>query len=148
MNIIITDTLGDTVQTNDFYYAEGIGQVLNEGWSFWWNNMKLELIEYYVQPTVDVKKSLSVPTLFSLEQNYPNPFNPVTTISYELPQESDVTLTIYDITGRLVETLVDQKQNGGQYSVQWDASSKSSGVYFYKISTGEFQQVKKCLLIK
>ena len=97
--------------------------------------------------SVDVEL-IGVPTEFGLGQNYPNPFNPETTISYELPRESDVTLTIYDITGRLVETLVDQKQNGGQYSVQWDASSKSSGVYFYKISTGEFQQVRKCLLVK
>jgi len=97
--------------------------------------------------SVDVEL-IGVPTEFGLGQNYPNPFNPETTISYELPRESDVTLTIYDITGRLLETLVDQKQNSGHYSVHWDASSKSSGVYFYKISTGEFQQVKKCLLIK
>ena len=85
---------------------------------------------------------------FVLSQNYPNPFNPVTTISYELPKESNITLTIYDITGRLVETLVDQKQNGGHYSIQWDTSLKSSGVYIYRIQADGFSAVKKCLLIK
>lgn len=97
----------------------------------------------------DVKsEETDLPSKFTLSQNYPNPFNPVTTISYVLSKDSDVTLTIYDITGRLIETLVNQRQNTGQYMVQWDASLKPSGVYFYKISTGEIQQVKKCLLIK
>ena len=85
---------------------------------------------------------------FLLHQNYPNPFNPETTISYELPKESDITLTIYDITGRLVETLVNEKQKPRYYSVHWDASQFSSGVYLYRIQTEGFQQVKKCLLIK
>ena len=85
---------------------------------------------------------------FLLHQNYPNPFNPETTISYELPKESDITLTIYDITGRLVETLVNEKREPGYYSVHWDASQFSSGVYLYRIQTEGFQQVKKCLLIK
>jgi len=97
-----------------------------------------------------------LPQRFALSQNYPNPFNPVTTIQYELPQRSDVTLTIYDITGRLIETLVDQKQNVGRYSIQWDASQYSTGVYFYKIQVNDpanggadgFSAVKKCLLIK
>ena len=85
---------------------------------------------------------------FLLHQNYPNPFNPETTISYELPKESDITLTIYDITGRLVKTLVNEKREPGYYSVHWDASQFSSGVYLYRIQTEGFQQVKKCLLIK
>lgn len=85
---------------------------------------------------------------FILHQNYPNPFNPITTISYVLSKESDITLTIYDITGRLVETLVNEKQQPGYYSVQWDASQYSSGVYIYRIQADGFSAVKKCLLIK
>jgi len=102
--------------------------------------------------TLDTEASLTseqrLPVAFALHQNYPNPFNPVTTISYELPKDSDVTLTIYDITGRLAETLVDQKQNSGNYTVQWDASRHSSGIYIYRIQTEGFSAVKKCLLIK
>ncbi|MCK4688810.1 MAG: T9SS type A sorting domain-containing protein [Candidatus Marinimicrobia bacterium] len=100
--------------------------------------------------TTGVEETASRPIqeVFHLAQNYPNPFNPVTTISYELPKDSDVTLTIYDITGRLIETLVDQKQNGGHYSVQWDAFQYSSGVYIYRIKTPDFSDVRKCLLIK
>ena len=90
----------------------------------------------------------AAPENFTLAQNYPNPFNPVTTISYELPKDSDVTLTIYDITGRLIETLVNEKQQPGYYSVQWDASQYSSGVYIYRIQADGFSAVKKCLLIK
>jgi hypothetical protein len=100
--------------------------------------------------TTGVEETASRPIqeVFHLAQNYPNPFNPVTTISYELPKDSDVTLTIYDITGRLIETLVDQKQNGGHYSVQWDAFQYSSGVYIYRIQAGGFSSVKKCILMK
>jgi len=78
------------------------------------------------------------PENFTIAQKHPNIFNPVTTISYYLPRDSDVTLTIYDITGRLIETIVDQKQNGGHYTVQWDASDLPSGVHFHRIQAGDF----------
>lgn len=88
------------------------------------------------------------PDKFSLLQNFPNPFNPVTTFTYELPEESYVTVSVFDISGRLVETLINQNQNAGHYDIQWNASSHPSGVYFYQIMAGNFQQVKKCLLVK
>jgi len=94
------------------------------------------------------QNSVPLPKAFILFQNFPNPFNPVTTIFYDLPKSSDVTLSIYDITGRLVQTLVNQHQNAGTYQIQWDASGYSSGVYFYQIKADGFQQVKKMLLIK
>ena len=103
----------------------------------------------YEYGAVSIKEEMAhIPEKFASYQNYPNPFNPVTTISYELPKDSDVTLTIYDITGRLVETLIDQKQNGGHYFVQWDASYRPSGVYIYRIQAEGFSTVRKCLLIK
>ena len=95
-----------------------------------------------------IKDYISPPLQFSLSQNYPNPFNAITTIGYVLPQNSNVRLSIYDITGRLLETLVDQSQIIGYYQVGWNASIYSSGVYIYKIQTDEFQQIKKMLLIK
>ena len=146
---IITDNAsGDTTQWIYNYYAEGIGQVLYMGWNFFWENFKFELIEYSVQSPVDVRESPSVPIHINLQQNYPNPFNPTTTISYQLPKSSFVKLTIYDVSGRLIETLVDEKKNAGYYSIQWDASQFSSGVYIYRIQADGFSAVKKCLLIK
>ena len=101
-----------------------------------------------IDPVVGVEIPMGIPTEYSLKQNYPNPFNPVTTISYDLPKSSDITLRIYDIIGRLVETLVNQHQIAGNYQVQWNASRYSSGVYFYQIKAGDFHYVKKMLLIK
>ena len=89
-----------------------------------------------------------LPVKFFLYQNYPNPFNPLTTFKYELPQESKVTLTIFDLRGRLVETIVNQTQPAGYYSVLWDAGKYSSGVYLYRFQAGDFRQVRKCLVIK
>ena len=88
------------------------------------------------------------PLKFSLSQNYPNPFNPTTTFNYELPHESRVTLAIFDLRGRLVETIVNQTQPAGYYSVLWDAAKYSSSVYLYRFQAGDFQQVRKCLVIK
>ncbi len=81
-------------------------------------------------------------------KNYPNPFNPFTTIAYELPVKSNVTLAVYDITGQLVETLVSRYQNSGQHFIQWDGTDYSSGVYLYQIETADFRQVKKMILMK
>lgn len=88
------------------------------------------------------------PLTCKLMQNYPDPFNPTTTISYDLAKSSFVNLSIYEITGRLIETLVNQTQDAGYYDIQWNASSHPSGVYLYMIQAGAFQQTKKCLLVK
>jgi len=89
-----------------------------------------------------------LPVQFSLYQNFPNPFNSTTTFYYELPQESKVTLTIFDLRGHLVETIVNQTQPAGYYSVLWNAEKYSSGVYLYRFQAGNFRQVRKCLVIK
>jgi flagellar hook assembly protein FlgD len=83
-----------------------------------------------------------------MNQNFPNPFNPTTTIKYALPQATKVNIKIYDILGREVETLINEIQNAGTYSVNWDASNFPSGVYFYKLHAGDFVQTNKMVLIK
>ncbi len=85
---------------------------------------------------------------FKLHQNYPNPFNPITTISYELPKSSFVNISIYNVAGRLVETLVNDNMSPGYYSVEWNTSGVCSGLYFYRIDAADFSSVKKCLLVK
>jgi hypothetical protein len=85
---------------------------------------------------------------FVLRQNYPNPFNPSTTIMYDLPKDSRVSLKVFDILGREVTTLVNEDQKAGRRSVEWNAIRLSSGVYFYRLEAGNFVSVKKLLLLK
>ena len=92
---------------------------------------------------------------YELSQNYPNPFNPVTVIQYEISvchscesRNPFVTLKVYDVIGREVETLVNEKQNPGSYEVRFNGSNLSSGVYFYKLEAGDFTSIRKMLLIK
>jgi hypothetical protein len=91
---------------------------------------------------------IDIPENVTLSQNYPNPFNPSTTITYTVPEEMRVRLEVYDILGRRVATLVDQSQNAGRYQVQFDMAPYASGVYLYRIVTGETSLVKKMTLIK
>jgi hypothetical protein len=93
-------------------------------------------------------QQVAVPMAFTLEQNYPNPFNPSTTIKYELPTASHVSLIVYDILGRAVSMLVNERRNAGVHEVMFDGSRLSSGVYFYRIEAGSFVQTRKLLLVK
>jgi hypothetical protein len=90
----------------------------------------------------------SIPKNFSLMQNYPNPFNPMTMIKYDLPQAVTVKLQIFDLTGRLVQTLVNEHKPAGHYSAVWNAQNVSSGIYFIRLSAGDFTAVKKCVKLK
>lgn len=92
--------------------------------------------------------SEDVPTRVSLEQNYPNPFNPSTKINYALPEAGNITLVVYDMLGREVATLIDGYQSEGFHSINFNASSLSSGVYLYRLTTPSSSVVKKMTLIK
>jgi hypothetical protein len=103
--------------------------------------------------TVSVYDELTLyPKKYDLLQNYPNPFNPVTTISYDVPQNVYVTISIYDILGRLVTTLVNETQDAGRHSIRWNASDLGSGNYFCRMEArnevGTFTSMKKLLLLK
>jgi hypothetical protein len=89
-----------------------------------------------------------LPDKFSLYQNYPNPFNPTTEIRFDIPEEGYVSIKIFDVLGREVATLVNEKKTAGHYSVSWDASAVPSGVYFYRLQTEKFSDVKKMLLLR
>ncbi len=88
------------------------------------------------------------PEEFRLCQNYPNPFNPSTTIKYELPRASQVTLSVFDVLSREVSVLVNERENAGAYEVRFDGSGLASGVYFYRLQAGSFVQTKKLLLVR
>ena len=95
-----------------------------------------------------IENTNEVPVKFSIEQNYPNPFNPVTNIKFALPKSSIVKLSVYDVSGKEVAALLNEFKKSGTYIFQFDASSLSSGVYFYKISADNFTDTKRMILIK
>ncbi|MGM0738961.1 MAG: endonuclease/exonuclease/phosphatase family protein [Bacteroidota bacterium] len=89
-----------------------------------------------------------LPTRFGLDQNYPNPFNPATSIAFQLPENSRVTLEVYDVIGRRVATLVDDNLNAGHHEVSFDGTRLASGVYVYRMQAGDFIQTRKLMLVK
>jgi hypothetical protein len=89
-----------------------------------------------------------IPIVYSLKQNYPNPFNPATTIEFEIPASSFVSLRIYDVLGRLVSTIVNEEMTARNYAFNINTSDLSAGIYFYTLRAGDFAQTKKMVLIK
>ena len=103
-------------------------------------------------PLVEIDESFK-PNVFALHHNYPNPFNPFTTVRYDLPEDAMVNITIYNMMGRQVRTLISRHQSAGYQSVQWNATNDarspvSAGIYLYIIQAGEFRQNKKMVLLK
>ena len=112
----------------------------------------LEYIFPYQQLSLD-KQDASIPLKFGLHQNYPNPFNPSTSIRYDLPEDAFVNITIYDMMGRSVKIVSNDRQTAGYKIKKWDATNElgepvSTGVYLYSIRAGDFMQVKKMALLK
>jgi hypothetical protein len=102
---------------------------------------------------LDLEDSESTPQHFSLSQNYPNPFNPQTSIKYALPQDAHVCLSVYNILGQKVKTLVHENQSAGVRTVCWDGTDDkgnqvASGIYFYRIDADHFSEAKKMMLVK
>jgi hypothetical protein len=92
--------------------------------------------------------SASMPERFALSQNYPNPFNPSTTIRFEVPASGFVSLKVYNLLGQEVATVVNETKQAGTYEVVWDASGQASGVYFYRLRSGEFAATRKLVIIR
>jgi hypothetical protein len=96
----------------------------------------------------DVAPTNGLPTSYSLNQNYPNPFNPSTNIAYDVPKASHVTLEVFNVLGQRVVSLVDQEMEAGSYTVEFDGSQISSGIYFYRLNAGDFADTKKMVMVK
>ena len=120
--------------------------VMNDGYPYLW-------YQDGDATSLDVSDAPVLPDGFAIHQNYPNPFNPTTTISYDLPKRSQVTLGIYDLLGKQIKTLVNQSQDAGNKIAVWDGTNNlgrqvSAGVYLYQIQAGEFTQTRKMLFLK
>ncbi len=121
----------------------------------WPNNLNATLpengtvfrMETY-KPTTDLLNEFVIPLNYELFQNYPNPFNPTTKLRFGLPERTNAKLTVYDILGRAISTLVDGEFEAGHHEVNFDASNLPSGVYFYQLSTPNYNSTKKLLLMK
>jgi hypothetical protein len=140
---IRTDTLENTM-TQDAYYANDVGQILMIDSRLG----RFELIEYFLQTDVDYEAEINIPAQFSLKQNYPNPFNPSTTIEYDLPKPANVRIEVYNIAGQKIQILLNKKISAGSHHVEFNTQNLSSGIYYYRIEAGEFQDVKKMILLK
>jgi hypothetical protein len=106
-----------------------------------------------IEETFTLERKAIIPIAYALHQNYPNPFNPITTLGYDLPVENNITLTIYDLNGRLVNQIINTNQPAGHHSVMWNSTNRfgkpvSAGVYLYQIRAGEFVQTRKMVLLK
>ncbi len=122
--------------------------IYEDAYLFWMDTLYIDLV-----PTGITGSGPDIPYKFTLFQNYPNPFNPKTVIRYTVGAQNlvplqHVDLSIYNILGQKVATQVNKKQTAGSYQVEWDASGFATGIYYYRIEVGEFQQMKKMILIK
>jgi hypothetical protein len=106
-----------------------------------------------VVQVVSTEPEHSIPEEFAIHQNHPNPFNPTTILRYDLPEDANVNINIYDMMGRVVSNLVSSQQRAGYKSIQWNATNNigqpvSAGLYLYTIQAGKFRQTKKMVLLK
>ncbi len=157
---LLQDAFGGVFVNIDLLSGEG---TVNAAFASWDGttltifNTAVNALKLMVTPAagsaLSVDDSDVLPEVFALRQNYPNPFNPVTTLSYNLPEQSTVNIIIYDMLGRMITQIVSAKQEPGYRSVQWDATdmygkSVSAGIYLYQIQAGEFVQTRKMVLLK
>ena len=140
-----------------FTFTEGTAVIDNMRFRMYNSDLSEVLLELFVPvdfqfisttPVGILDNGSDVPNSFGLAQNYPNPFNPVTTIGYSLPKQTRVTLRIYDVLGRELATLVNETQSPGRKSVEFDAGTLSSGVYYYRLEAGNYIETKKLILLK
>ncbi|MEL6822545.1 MAG: T9SS type A sorting domain-containing protein, partial [Calditrichota bacterium] len=113
-----------------------------------WTNVWTALYSNNVTGIVDEQISTVIPEDYNLEQNYPNPFNPSTTIEYQIQKAGVVEITVYNVAGQKVATLVDGFKNAGSYAVTWDAVNLSSGLYFYTLKAENVIETRKMILMK
>lgn len=157
-NLSSLDSNGDIKFTYD--YRQIYSSILKDHFGMTNNEVKEILLKDFttlpiLKPSTDIQDYNSLPTEFVLMQNYPNPFNPSTTISYQIPvvealsaAEVQVTLKVYDMLGREIAELVNQSQNAGSYSVQFNGNNLASGAYIYTLKAEHFTQTKKMLLVR
>jgi hypothetical protein len=152
--IILNNNQYDTVQTSVLFNPQKIGSKDAQMLIYWNNIYQYGLVKFWAEGiqgtdnTISVARLDEIPTHYSLSQNYPNPFNPSTKIEYALPEDSHVRLSIHNSMGQEVLQLTNGTQPAGKYIVDFNARNLPSGVYFYRLQTGNFITTKKMMLVK
>ena len=146
VRVSATQGAWETVTVNDLPFNSGANQIQLVAVDGGVSIDKLAFV-YIVGSTTSTEKN-TLPEGYTLAQNYPNPFNPVTNIQYELGAASKVRLTVYDVLGRQVATLVDGMQGAGQYRVNFNGADLASGLYLYRLETPVGTQVRTMMLLK
>ena len=146
MLISVVDGNGTTTTQSDYLYVD---ENLSEG-NYLYRIKQIDFNGNFEYFELSSEVVINAPNSFSLEQNYPNPFNPSTTIKYNVPAASNVSLKVFDAIGNEVATLVNENKEAGSYNVQFTINNVqfSSGIYFYKLETDGFVETKKMLLLK
>jgi uncharacterized repeat protein (TIGR01451 family) len=139
----ITQFAGGSTQMKIRFRLQSDAGLTADGWYV--DDVKLT---NYCGTLTGAPGSSQLPAVYSLGQNYPNPFNPSTVIKFQIPKESQVKITVYDVLGKNVATLINEKKSAGYHQVEFSASGLASGLYLYKIEAGSFTDVKKMMLIK
>jgi hypothetical protein len=150
------DNYGNTIHGENFIWQDSSWVSFTNEFNFGYNNKQDQYylysskadVEYSAFPVTGIEESKTKVSEYNLAQNYPNPFNPSTRITYSLPKECIVTLKVYNSLGEEIATLVNETKAAGKYTVEFNGSNLSSGVYFYKMNAGDFSSIRKLLLLK
>jgi hypothetical protein len=160
---VLNGTTGNDIGFLKYFEQVRTGTAATDVWGFaitqvsdaadWQPAWPLPEASLLVTGVDDNEHAGSLPENFALLQNYPNPFNPTTSITYKIARVADVKLSIYNLHGQKLRTLVDERRAVGSYTVEWDGKDQlgkavASGVYFYRLEAGEFLQTRKMLFVK
>lgn len=138
---------GTTTEIQNYSFKDDLALTRNLSHTLYYRLKQIDFDGSFTYSN-EIEIELTIPVEFTLEQNYPNPFNPSTKISWQSPVGSHQTIKVFDVLGNEIATLVDGYKPAGSYEVEFDASSFSSGVYFYQLKTGDFVQTRKMILIR
>jgi YVTN family beta-propeller protein len=143
---VTSNTVVTTINVGNGPYGIAVDQTTNKVYVTNQNDKTISIIGRSVTSVKQISQLM--PDHFALSQNYPNPMNPSTTISFNLPVKSFVSLKVFDMLGREVASIISQELPAGTYARQWNAGKMSSGVYFYRLQAGSFTQTKRLVLLK
>jgi hypothetical protein len=135
---------GTTTELTTYFYEDEISEINS-------NKLYYRLKQIDFDGTFTYSEEVEVftqPLNFSISQNYPNPFNPNTIIKYEIPKTTNVKIDVFDMLGRIIDNIVNEEKSAGRYELEFDGSSLSSGVYYYRMQAGDFVSIRKMLMLK
>jgi|GEM_PF-1315821 len=146
--VAFVDGHGTTASKNNYSYTDNLSEFLTSVPQISYRLKQVDLDGSFKYSQIVTIEPGLLPRKYLLSQNFPNPFNPVTTIKYSIPEPSQINISIYDILGSKVMTLIDEQKPAGNYKIDFNASNLASGIYFYELRAGNFREIKKMTLLR